>query len=191
MTTHEASKEHDLTGLRDNFNPRARWRAAIAGARALHRFGSSASKLSSDSKTSGGWKSIDSSDDDDDDERAVQATPVLQSPGENANVKVTEPPSPDAASQGRPSSGHELKREHEDHEPLHQNVPSELQEVGNATIAQPESSPVVGGNVKRQDTADSDMVLRMPGSFHVHSKEAPSDGHEGWTHLLQKFHIKT
>ncbi|KAF5367776.1 hypothetical protein D9758_009824 [Tetrapyrgos nigripes] len=41
LTTHTPSTEHDLSsGLRDNFDPRARWRSAIAGARAMHRLGS-------------------------------------------------------------------------------------------------------------------------------------------------------
>lgn len=61
LTTHKPSSEHDLsTGLRENFNPKARWRSAIAGAVALNRlqsFGSKASK-----------SSVDSSWDSDDDE---------------------------------------------------------------------------------------------------------------------------
>ncbi|KAF8587493.1 Pkinase-domain-containing protein [Ramaria rubella] len=41
LTTHEPSTEHDLgTGLRENFNPAARWRTAINTARAMHRLGS-------------------------------------------------------------------------------------------------------------------------------------------------------
>ncbi|KAF6752059.1 CAMK/CAMK1 protein kinase [Ephemerocybe angulata] len=41
LTTHPASEAHDLSaGLRENFDPRARWRTAIAGARAIGRFGS-------------------------------------------------------------------------------------------------------------------------------------------------------
>ncbi|THU79251.1 Pkinase-domain-containing protein [Dendrothele bispora CBS 962.96] len=41
LTTHTPSTEHDLsTGLREHFDPRARWRSAITGARALHRLGS-------------------------------------------------------------------------------------------------------------------------------------------------------
>ncbi|TFK24578.1 Pkinase-domain-containing protein [Coprinopsis marcescibilis] len=40
LTTHTPSTAHDLSsGLRDNFNPRARWRSAIASARALNKFG--------------------------------------------------------------------------------------------------------------------------------------------------------
>ncbi|KAH8086590.1 Pkinase-domain-containing protein [Cristinia sonorae] len=214
LTTHEASQEHDLSGLRENFNPRARWRAAIAGARALHRFGSSMSKLSANSsQTSGGWKSsIDSDDDDDDDEddRVNQSVPEQQAPGENDHVKVTEPPSGES-DHGRPSSGHELKREHQEREPLHNRVPTALHEESklNANEVKPSTSasknhdPATDDKppepISRLDTIDSDVAFKMPGSFHVpksaepHSKKSPLDEQAlgGWAHLLQKLHIKS
>ncbi|KAF8510822.1 Pkinase-domain-containing protein [Hysterangium stoloniferum] len=37
LTTHKASSELELTGLRENFEPAARWRTAISAARAMHR----------------------------------------------------------------------------------------------------------------------------------------------------------
>jgi calcium/calmodulin-dependent protein kinase I len=40
LTTCDPSVEHDLGGLRESFDPRARWRLAITSARALHRLGS-------------------------------------------------------------------------------------------------------------------------------------------------------
>ena len=100
MTNLEPPKEHDLTGLRDNFNPKARWKAAIAGARALHRFGNSRSS-SNFSKSSGGWGSVpdDSDDDDDDDEDisnntadgASQVPSREQEHEHNEHVQVTPP----------------------------------------------------------------------------------------------------
>ncbi|KAI0961024.1 hypothetical protein AcV7_000242 [Taiwanofungus camphoratus] len=69
LTTHEPSTEHDLAGLRTNFDPRARWRAAINGARALHRFGSRGSATSS-----GGWRSAASSVADSEDEEDGDAS---------------------------------------------------------------------------------------------------------------------
>ena len=88
--------------MRDHFNPRARWKAAIAGARALHRFGSQGSRASTSSKSSGGWRthSGDTDDDDDDDDEEPQLDPesvpggaVGQAdlPGKNDFVKVTPP----------------------------------------------------------------------------------------------------
>ncbi|TCD68607.1 hypothetical protein EIP91_010398 [Steccherinum ochraceum] len=195
LTTHEANKEHDLTGLRDNFNPRARWRAAIAGARALHRFGSSASKLSTDSKTSGGWKSTIPSDDDDDDDEDESPTPVVtgqSSPGQNPNVQITPPSSGELA---RPSTGHELKREHQDHKPLHERIPSEVHRQADQPPTPKQAEVVKEEEGQRRDSSDSDMVLQMPGSFHIPSSARPhlrddSGGNEGWIQLLQKLHIR-
>lgn len=38
LTTFDSPTEHDLSGLRENFDPRARWRSAIGAARILSRF---------------------------------------------------------------------------------------------------------------------------------------------------------
>jgi len=38
LTTFSSPTEHDLSGLRENFDPRARWRNAIGAARVLSRF---------------------------------------------------------------------------------------------------------------------------------------------------------
>ncbi|KAI0358930.1 Pkinase-domain-containing protein [Trametes cingulata] len=108
LTDHLPSTEHDLTGLREHFDPRARWRAAIAGARALHRFNSSSSR--SGTASSGGWRTIDTDDDDEDDDdddgtqthvpRARdQSGSTPSDPGENEYVKVTAPEEDEAAHQ--------------------------------------------------------------------------------------------
>jgi len=63
LTTHEPSVEHDLsTGLREHFDPRARWRSAITSALAIHRLQSFASSKSSN--TSQGWINDDSEDEE-------------------------------------------------------------------------------------------------------------------------------
>ncbi|KAI0325637.1 Pkinase-domain-containing protein [Cubamyces sp. BRFM 1775] len=115
LTDHTPSSEHDLTGLREHFDPRARWRAAIAGARALHRFNSSSSRTSS-----GGWRTssfIDTDDDDDDDGERTHVPPTrdpdaaASDPGENEYVKVTAPEEEGAehpeASKGKQVDGKE------------------------------------------------------------------------------------
>ncbi|RPD58445.1 Pkinase-domain-containing protein [Lentinus tigrinus ALCF2SS1-6] len=156
LTSHNPSNEHDLTGLREHFDPRARWRTAIAGARALHRFNSNSSRTSA---SSGGWRTrtgtyIDS-DDDEDAEDHAQPAPAdgasgsahssRSDPGENEYVKVTAPDEdemkkagaekktevveePAAGTQGRPSDAHELKHESQTHQPLHEKVPTPLHE---------------------------------------------------------------
>ncbi|RXW23553.1 hypothetical protein EST38_g2303 [Candolleomyces aberdarensis] len=75
LTTYSASEAHDLSaGLRENFDPRARWRSAIASARAIGRFGSfgavaaaarererteleGRTATATSTESSGGWKS--------------------------------------------------------------------------------------------------------------------------------------
>ncbi|ETW78418.1 hypothetical protein HETIRDRAFT_479585, partial [Heterobasidion irregulare TC 32-1] len=47
LTTHEPSTEHDLSGLRNNFNPRARWKSAIHSAVALSRFSRTSARTKS------------------------------------------------------------------------------------------------------------------------------------------------
>ncbi|KAL1952328.1 hypothetical protein VTO73DRAFT_1477 [Trametes versicolor] len=169
LTDHTPSTEHDLTGLREHFDPKARWRAAIAGARALHRFNSSSSSRSA-TASSGGWRSgsvIDTDDDDDDDEHPSAAHPPAASlarepsdPGENEYVKVTAPEEDESspaqgksegvsgdaplprASPERPSDAHELKHESNAPEPLHEKVPTPLHAPDNvAHPAAPASTP--------------------------------------------------
>ncbi|KAI0761678.1 kinase-like domain-containing protein [Trametes elegans] len=110
LTDHTASAEHDLTGLREHFNPRARWKAAIAGARAVSRLSSFSSSRSA-TISSGGWRTntgtlLDSDDDDDSSDGARTHVPrdgaaaastasagraSSSDPGENEYVKVTAP----------------------------------------------------------------------------------------------------
>jgi len=70
LTTHEPSTEHDLAvGLRENFDPRARWRTAIAGARALNRLRSLGSAgAGSNGSVKKGWGADDEDDEDDDED---------------------------------------------------------------------------------------------------------------------------
>ncbi|PSS37194.1 hypothetical protein PHLCEN_2v965 [Hermanssonia centrifuga] len=209
LTSHQASTEHDLTGLRDNFNPRARWKAAIAGARALHRFGSSQSRLTqSSTKSSGGWKDSDDDDDDDDDVSApvsVANGRAEDGPGENEFVKVigpkddlppaSSPPSTDSPqtshesreefSKNKPTEAHGLKREDDTHEPLHQNIPKELHDVQQESKDPPE--PVDGDHV--QD--DTDDELNIPGSFRVRKEDQQHHHLPGWIDLFRKLHVKS
>ncbi|KAF9463795.1 kinase-like domain-containing protein [Collybia nuda] len=148
LTTHEPSTEHDLsTGLRDHFDPRARWRSAIASARAIHRLGSAGrassglsgtstesgvSGTSALSKGSGGWGSFQPGggagaavvDSDDSDEEGEGAEPAQEE--KNDRVKATAPGEAEKGELGKPSDEHTLRRAHEAHTPLHERVPSIL-----------------------------------------------------------------
>ncbi|KAI0757432.1 kinase-like domain-containing protein [Daedaleopsis nitida] len=218
LTSHIPSNEHDLTGLRENFDPRARWRAAIAGARALHRFNSNSSRASA---SSGGWRTgtfIDS-DDDDDEEHAQQKTPPAtekasqvpqDDPGENEYVKVTAPDEDEMAHAGqadkhteevheppapRPSSAHELRHETDAHEPLHEKVPTALH---NSADAPPQTQEGAGPSREHESAPPGGRhtpELAMPGSFDVPEEEAQQHHHHhvwegGWMGLFKKMHIR-
>lgn len=51
LTEHKPAAEHDLSGLRENFDPRARWRSAINGALAVGRLRRAVSDRSDREKT--------------------------------------------------------------------------------------------------------------------------------------------
>lgn len=211
LTTHEPSEEHELTGLRDNFNPRARWRAAIAGARALHRFGSHGSSASS-----AGWRSrvnSDLSDDDDDDETGYRGSGLpVDHPGENEYVKVTapeasedeashRPPSsdtnqrrvvqhdPEPPQAAEPSDTHILKHEKDTHLPLHQKVPTPLQAMHQEQE-----------HKEQEHISDAESELAIPGSFDVRPHEHKPEGHRhhfhlpmegGLSGLLRRLHLRS
>ncbi|RDB29938.1 Calcium/calmodulin-dependent protein kinase [Hypsizygus marmoreus] len=151
LTTHEPSTEHDLsTGLREHFDPRARWKSAIASARAIHRLGSIASSRSNTSVTSqssGSWMAGIDSDEEEDAKGARGNAAGKVDPGENEYVNVT-PPEEEAVggekdkekekgmekqrgdagngTPGQPSDAHTLLREQDAHPPLHEHVPTPL-----------------------------------------------------------------
>jgi calcium/calmodulin-dependent protein kinase I len=97
LTTHIPSTEHDLSeGLRENFDARAQWRAAIASARVLARLNRVGS-ASRQSTSSGGWKNEggnDGNETDESDEGGRQSGKVLGSPESEVNrfVNVIPPP---------------------------------------------------------------------------------------------------
>ncbi|KZT24357.1 Pkinase-domain-containing protein, partial [Neolentinus lepideus HHB14362 ss-1] len=55
LTARTPPVEHDLSGLRDNFDARGKWRQAIRGALAVGRLSRTASRSSVASASSGGW----------------------------------------------------------------------------------------------------------------------------------------
>ncbi|KAA1476373.1 Pkinase-domain-containing protein [Dentipellis sp. KUC8613] len=185
----DAEAEVDLSGLRENFNPRARWRSAIASARALHRFQSSsstsASTLSSGYRrrtdvSSGsegedeGWRNSD----DKGKRRAEEGVAKAggeDGPGENANVKVTGPHGEDEedAESVKTPMQHEFS------------IPAA---GANGTHASAEAGPSVPPPAPRhtqtesvykvddEDDQDDERWKSMPGSFDLGGDEAADAG---------------
>ena len=194
-----------MSGLRDNFNPRARWKAAIAGARALHRLGSANSKISISSKSSGGWKSTIDTDDSDDEVVAPESVPAgtrdeqNHGPGENAFVTVTAPDEdlPEAQlsdtdsnavlegspPEEKPSDAHEPKQEYDARQ--EKKVPQEAHE-DSQTSKNPNSS-----TSEHTSHDDDDDELAMPGSFSFRPQPHGHHGHYGLADFFRKMHIKS
>jgi calcium/calmodulin-dependent protein kinase I len=93
VTSFAAPTEHDLSGLRENFDPRARWRNAISAARVLSRFGNH--KGANNHKD----KSVVSSDDEDDDggggSTSWRATPKTDNNRPQQQLSPSSPSLPD------------------------------------------------------------------------------------------------
>ncbi|PPQ66233.1 hypothetical protein CVT26_010934 [Gymnopilus dilepis] len=191
LTTHKPSAEHDLsTGLRENFDAKARWRSAIASARALHRLNS----LGSRSSRSGANSEVcDSSDDE-----VTPPTPqaLANNPGSNEFVHVTAPQEKEKGSS--PSL--------------------QEQATPKATASKEESRVTEGAQFHDEPESTGDEATsparpkvekRMPGSFHFSDLEeenatAPSDeqsqhsegsgehahGPHAWVDMFKKMALK-
>ncbi|KDR73188.1 hypothetical protein GALMADRAFT_251774 [Galerina marginata CBS 339.88] len=186
LTTHEPSVEHDLsTGLREHFDPKARWRAAIASARALHRLNSLGGRLNK-SPSTGGWGEEDVSDDE------INVQPERKSdPGSNDFVNVIAPEEEVPSSSTRP--GPQPKQD--DEAPQTEKPSSPAKDKGgiftdNAPFQdEPESTG------EPEDPAKHDEFgPPMPGSFH-YSPDEDEQGHSplgqgSWVDMLRKMTLK-
>lgn len=194
LTTHEPSEEHDLShGLREHFDPKARWRAAIASARALNRLQSFGRRASNKSTSSGGWMNDDSSDD----ELAAAKSPanLEPDPGSNEFVKITGPEELIEETEGKLSvdsllapaisSTLELEDEEEKHTGAQTPKPREEEMFTDRTTFydEPESSGETGQN---------DDVLPMPGSFDLIGPQIArpqGDEENSWADMLKRLRL--
>ncbi|KAK7052524.1 kinase domain-containing protein [Favolaschia claudopus] len=162
LTTHEPSTEHDLVGLRENFDPRARWKTAIAGVRMLGRLRKASSMASS--AGSGGWAGISDDEDEDGVSPSGAATPSpLPSPhpGENVNVQVTP-----AAEEGEEGQF--------------------VDEPESDATGQEE----VVKKAKAKVRADEEEELAMPGSFDLSGPPRETgEGDGSWGDMLRRMNL--
>ncbi|KAF8629783.1 hypothetical protein AX17_005562 [Amanita inopinata Kibby_2008] len=95
LTTHEPSKEHDLgVGLRENFDPRARWRSAILSARVLSRFNSTGSNNNKASRllaAGAGEGGVEGIFEDSDEEGGEAGSEERKQPRPQFSMNVTAP----------------------------------------------------------------------------------------------------
>ncbi|KJA13407.1 hypothetical protein HYPSUDRAFT_220869 [Hypholoma sublateritium FD-334 SS-4] len=164
LTTHEASAEHDLsTGLREHFDPKARWKAAIASARAVHRLNNLGRRSTTKSSSSGGWNNtVDSSEDEPSPSLSLQTV----DPGANDFVHVTPPHDGQDATTVPGAAEGALKRED------HAAVPAPLQEKVPSALETGDEQPIFTGQALQEEPEsttnaqdEEEEELRMPGSF--------------------------
>lgn len=149
LTAHAPSTEHDLSGLRENFDPRARWRNAIGAARVI-------SRLTNGSRS----RSLSRSSDDDDDEGGGN--------GPEARPTHLSVPSPSESRRSLRGSGTTMTTASSSSSsllPSPSPPPSDPVETGNATGAK---TPVrTTSHLDKTDAeVDVEVERRIPGSFH-------------------------
>ncbi|KAJ3875560.1 CAMK/CAMK1 protein kinase [Lentinula edodes] len=192
LTTHDPSEEHDLSdGLRDHFDPRSKWRNAIAGARAIHRlasFGRTQSQLSTASDataSSGGWNSGSAgggppnTDDEDEDDgwHPASASEVklgnghdsTSGPGDNVNVTVTAPPEEESSSLNGSQSA--------------SSIPDDLSSTSHAGVENNFTTHASSGSMINNDDERDSLLTEEPSPLDTESSHG--DRHREYDPLEQ------
>ena len=167
-----------MSGLRDNFDARARWRLAIASARAVHRLGMGVRNNTGGDRTN---SDDDESDLEDDDE------------GDAGSEKTKERVVVDSTSQ----SGTEVSRlvgsETAHTQPtLSQEPPLEGEDH---TLFPGQKPAETNSKVSKAESEGADKDEQMPGTLHFpdlqSEREASNSGDDGaWSKLLEKLRLK-
>jgi calcium/calmodulin-dependent protein kinase I len=216
--TGTARTDHDLAGLREHFDPRARWASAISAVRAADRLRRPKSTSSVSTASSGGW-----GDDDETDSDAAGESPGGTKhigggpPGENEHVMITEPPSPENGETGGAANAAEVAKAQDfatpSPPPTHTGTGAppaptsahalkrEDHPVVPAPLHEQSRTPTPIAEAHARDNAPANVAadkafLEMPGSFHRSGTEA--DAHErehkkphgAWQGLLSKLHLR-
>ena len=216
LTTHEPSVEHDLsTGLREHFDPRARWRFAIASARAIHRLNSF--KRSS-TKSSSATANDDDSDDDDDGHHhnhtlplgstgstgsVLSPIPKMEDPGSNEFVNVIAPEEEEDGLREKKKERVKTLPVEDNAKPVHtgtappiidddKDVAGPIFTDGTSLQLEPESmteteEPI--GGVRAGGNEDDDEP-RMPGSFDLlPTSHSTTQKQASWAEMLKKLYV--
>ncbi|KAG6855597.1 hypothetical protein H0H87_000392 [Tephrocybe sp. NHM501043] len=190
LTSFTAGELDISEGLRDHFDPRARWKSAIASARALNRLGSLASRASTSTSNSGGWM-----DSDDEEYEAVSVPSTTSDLGENDNSLVTPPATEDRETHKTRTLSNTLSIPglgpvDEAHPPLHERPPTPIVDP---TPAKEEETPQVHHQPKstvKQDDEDSEYEPVMPGSFDLSGTPQQHHGNgETWGEMFRKLRL--
>jgi calcium/calmodulin-dependent protein kinase I len=190
LTTHEPSTEHDLAvGLREHFDPRARWRSAISSARAIHRLGSGSrsSTASKQSSASGGW-----ADSDEEDDEKGDSGRKGHDPGSNEYVNVVVPDEVGLRVCSPGEMGADTKQEtlkqtrprdlNEDEATGKSRADSKEEEVESPTQVHDEPESMIQSD-------DEDLNMRIPGSFDLIGPQEVQGQGATWGDMLRRLTI--
>ncbi|KAF9781001.1 Pkinase-domain-containing protein [Thelephora terrestris] len=179
LTIHTPSTETDLPGLRDNFNPRARWRSAINSTRALVRLHAGLNAAKNNGANGSIRPEIPSDDDEDDDHvfplpasrKSTTSTSKLLAgeTGPESGASSTKEPVPPL-----PSRNTELPPVEEDRKEELSEPPSTQREPPEPP--QPYQVEQVSEDTSRMSIQTDDMP--MPGSYSRKQQPVDGDGDE-------------
>jgi len=182
LTTFAPPTEHDLSGLRENFDPRARWRNAIGAARALSRFTGNGVKkdkqtISDDEDEGISWRATPET------KKQLHLSPPSPSPGDRAprpalaglvttgttKPKATSSMSFSAAINKAKATG-EAEKAQDASRAASSSTPIVLVQAASAPQPpQTQPAPHRGDTAAEKPTEDDDdddeVELRIPGSF--------------------------
>lgn len=180
LTTHRPSTEHDLSaGLREHFDPRSRWRSAIASARAMGRFTRSRSSPGEQggallTTRSGGWKRLDKGGsgenlvvDSDDNEDGEMKLVQDEEPDSNLSVNII-PPEDDSQHAFRNSASTSVNQEAE---PQRFTQTSGLLSPDSDHLQGRASTPPRALYSDASSTRE-EQILKMPGTFDLEMDES-------------------
>jgi calcium/calmodulin-dependent protein kinase I len=173
--TGHASKEYDLSGLRENFSPRAKWKSAIDAVRAAGRMSALAHSRSHLSKTDTGesYKTDDSGGWDSSSRPSPQGTELRggattsdeeeESKGETIGEEWEVKPHRHHPSSSLSSQSQKAKDEH--HVPEDAKVSGVSIHEGHAHLIPDEAGKVEGKAGLQTANKDSDDERQFPGAF--------------------------
>lgn len=153
LTIEEGEEVTNLCiALKENFDAKGKWKSAVTGLRAAHRFSSYSSLSRTSTRSSGGWLG-----DEKEQQGSLEKESSFSGLGENANVLVIPP------EDGRGRSGETLiedqgKKEKEDGVSLSLPIPEQVS-------IKSEPLPTTSVRERIKHTSTSSVEYHIPGSF--------------------------
>ncbi|EKM77474.1 hypothetical protein AGABI1DRAFT_130175 [Agaricus bisporus var. burnettii JB137-S8] len=200
LTIDEENVTNLCIALKENFDARGKWRSAVTGLRAAHRFSSYSTLSRTSTGSSGGWLG-----DEREQQEVDSGKKSSTSLGESPNVRATPPEDGKERRSGETGTEEKSKKETEDDVPVSLHTPQEVS-IG----TEPPTLP--RGRSPSKHTNTSSIEYHIPGSFrwdearrHVEASRSPGgqrlrdEGDEpkgplqpsSWSALLKKLRLSS